>query len=284
MLRHMRHRKKRSSTFRFPGELWRRLYEHDIFTYTASLSYYTLLSFIPLIFIGIAVVGEVVGRNKAVTEQAVMLIRQLFPFMTTGIEKNIYGLVENRGLFGGIGLFTLLWCAHMVLAEGEKVTRKVFGVQKKRSLFLSQVVAWGIFLLSVVFFALSFFLGFFLRLVADDLLPPALLNTLGPFINSLFIKYIPAAMVMLTVAAAYKFLPQRDVPLPIAFTGGVSFAVLWEVAKKLFFIYVGKARYFSLIYGSLGTFMLFLLFVYYSALLFIIIAEVVACALDMNHR
>jgi len=44
----------------------------------------------------------------------------------------------------------------------------------------------------------------------------------------------------------------------------------------------GKAHYFSLIYGSLGALMMFLLFVYYSALLFIVIAEFVACTLDVK--
>lgn len=276
----MRQKKNSSSIIRFTKDIWIRLYEHDIFTYSASLSFYTLLSFIPLIFIGIAAAGEVIGRNVEITEQAIRWTRDLFPFMTGRMEENIYGLVDRRGLFGGIGVFTLLWTAHMVLAEGEKVVRMVFGVHNRRWLLLSHAIAWGIFLLSIVFFTFSFLFGLLIRLITDNLLPPPLLNIAGPLIDSFLIKYIPSVMVALTVTAAYKFLPQRKVPLLIAFAGGVSFALLWEVAKKLFFIYVGKASYFSLIYGSLGTLMMFLLFVYYSALLFIVIAELVACTLD----
>lgn len=280
----MRQKKKRSPAIRFIRDIWGRLYEHDIFTYSASLSFYTLLSFIPLIFIGIAAAGEVIGRNAEITEQAIRWAKDLFPFMTGRMEENIYGLVDRRGLFGGIGAFTLLWTAHMVLAEGEKVIRLVFGVRNRRWLLLSHAIAWGIFLLSIVFFTLSFLFGLFIRLITDNLLPPPLLTIAGPFIDSFLIKYIPPAMVALTVTAAYKFLPQRSVPLSVAFAGGVSFALLWEVAKKLFFIYVGKASYLSLIYGSLGTLMMFLLFVYYSALLFIVIAEFVACTLDMRKE
>lgn len=279
----MRQKKKRSPAIRFARDIWVRLYEHDIFTYSASLSFYTLLSFIPLIFIGIAAAGEVIGRNAEITEQAIRWTKDLFPFMTGRMEENIYGLVDRRGLFGGIGAFTLLWTAHMVLAEGEKVIRMVFGVRNRRWLLLSHAIAWGIFLQSIVFFTLSFLFGLFIRLITDNLLPPPLLTIAGPLIDSFLIKYIPPVMVALTVTAAYKFLPQRSVPLSVAFAGGISFAVLWEVAKKLFFIYVGKASYFSLIYGSLGTLMMFLLFVYYSALLFIVIAELVACTLDMKH-
>ncbi len=276
-------RNKRFSIFQFTKEIGKRLYEHDIFTYSASLSYYTLLSFIPLIFISIAGIGELIGRRSGVTEQAVVWVKGLFPFITAGMEKNIHGLVQNRGLFGGIGLFTLVWSAHMVLAEGELVIRKVFGVHKKRWLFLSHIIAWGIFLLSVIFCAASFILGLYLRLVADDVLPSSLLKILEPFINLFLIKYVPAIMVMITVTAAYKFLPQRKVPLSTAFIGGLSFAVLWELAKKLFFIYAAKVHYLSLIYGSLTTLMLFLFFVYYSALLFIVIAEFLACSLDMKE-
>lgn len=281
----MKLEKKRHPVFQFIKGMWHRLNEHDIFTYSASLSYYALLSFIPLMFIGIAAVGEVIGRNTEVTAEAVRGIKSLFPFMTGRMEEGIYGLVEKRGLFGGIGLVTLWWTAHMVLAEGEKVIRKVFGVHKKRWLFFSHAIAWGIFLLSIILFAISFLLGLYLRLVADNMLPINLLRILGPFIDTFLIKYIPAVLVALTVTTAYKLLPQRKVPLSTAFAGGVSFAVLWEVAKKLFFIYIGKAHYFSLIYGSLGALMMFLLFVYYSALLFIVIGEFVACTLDVKgHR
>ena len=103
---------------KFIRNMGNRLYKHDIFTYAASLSFYTLLSFIPLIFIAIAAVGEMAGRNRVVTEQAVQWANILFPFMTGRMEQSIYDIVNNRGLFGGIGLFTLAWSAHMVLAEG----------------------------------------------------------------------------------------------------------------------------------------------------------------------
>ena len=136
---------------KFIRNMGNRLYKHDIFTYAASLSFYTLLSFIPLIFIAIAAVGEMAGRNRVVTEQAVQWANILFPFMTGRMEQSIFDIVKNRGLFGGIGFFTLAWSAHMVLAEGEKVIREIFGVHQKRWLVFSHVIAWGIFLLSVTF-------------------------------------------------------------------------------------------------------------------------------------
>lgn len=276
----MKHKGKGHSIIKFTKNIWHRLNQHDIFTYSASLSFYMLLSFIPLLFISVALVGELIGRSSEVIQHAIEQAKDLFPFMTGRMEENIYGLIKKRRLFAGIGAFTLLWSAHMVLAEGEKVIRNVFGVQKRRWLLVSHAIAWGIFLLSVMFFALSFIFGLYLRLAKDNLLPPALLHLLGPFIDTFLIKFFPPVMVSLTVTAAYKFLPQRKVPLSIAFSGGVSFAVLWEVAKKLFFIYTENVKYLTLIYGSLTTMMFFLLFVYYSALLFIVIAEFVACTLD----
>lgn len=272
---------KGSMIIKFVRDIGNRLYKHDIFTYAASLSFYTLLSFIPLIFIAIAAVGEMAGRNRVVTEQAVQWANKLFPFMTGRMEQSIYDIVKNRGLFGGIGFFTLAWSAHMVLAEGEKVIREIFGVHQKRWLVFSHVIAWGIFLLSVTFFAASFLFGLYLY----HLLPTPALKAMGPFIDGLLIKYIPTVMAALTVATAYKLLPQRAVPLSVALIGGVSFAILWEIAKKLLLIYAGKAHYLSLIYGPLSTLMMFLFFVYYSALLFIIIAEFLACTLDIKeHR
>lgn len=265
---------------KFIKNMTNRLYKHDIFTYAASLSYYTLLSFIPLIFIAIAAVGEIVGKNKAITEQAIQWVSRLFPFMTGRMEQSIYDIVNNRGFFGGIGLFTLAWSAHMVLAEGEKIIREIFGVHQKRWVIFSHFIAWGIFLLSIIFFAASFLLG----MSINQLLPSPIIKQMGPFIDGVLIKYIPSVMAALTVSAAYKLLPQRPVPLSVALIGGALFAILWEVAKKILLIYAGKAHYVSLIYGPLSTLMMFLFFVYYSALLFIIIAEFLACSLDITEH
>ena len=279
----VKYRRKRFPVLKFVKGMWGRLREHEIITYAAALSFYMLLSIIPLLFIGIAAVGGVVGGSNETTVQLMKWVKDILPFITRSMEESIYGLMEKRELFGGIGLFVLLWTAHMVLAETEKVVRRIFGVQKKRWLFFSYIIAWGIFLLSITFLTISFLISLSFNLIKGSLIPPAVLTIVGPLIDNFLIKYIPAVMVILAVTSAYKFLPQRHVPLSLAAAGGVSFTILWEIAKRLFIIYMGSVKYFNVIYGSLGVLMIFLLFIFYSAVIFIFIAEVLACILDTKE-
>jgi membrane protein len=73
----------------------------------------------------------------------------------------------------------------------------------------------------------------------------------------------------------YKVAPAQPVPLWTALVGGVITAVLFEVAKHGFRWYVGLARQGTLgpASGSLGALILLLLWIYYSALVFILGAE-----------
>ncbi|MBI5682978.1 MAG: YihY/virulence factor BrkB family protein [Deltaproteobacteria bacterium] len=278
----VKYRRKNFSILKLVKLVSGRLFEHEIITYSAALAFYMLLSIIPLTFIGMAVIGEIIGENRDAAIQWLKWTTEVLPFIAGRMEESIYGLIEKKGFLGSIGILSLLWTAHMVLAEGEKVIRKIFGVEKKRWLAFSYIIAWGIFLLSIIFFTVSFLLGLFLKLIRDNLLPHVFVTLLSPFIESFLVRYAPPVMVAITVTAAYKFLPQRKVPISLAFAGGISFAILWEIAKKLFFIYMGSVSYLNLIYGSLGTLMMFLLFVFYSALLFIFIAEVLTGILDVR--
>jgi membrane protein len=57
--------------------------------------------------------------------------------------------------------------------------------------------------------------------------------------------------------------------------GGLILAILWEMAKHLFSNYVTTVAIYSRLYGSLLFVVLFLLWTYYSALLFLFGAEIV---------
>ena len=73
----------------------------------------------------------------------------------------------------------------------------------------------------------------------------------------------------------YRYLPQRPPPWRHAFIGGLILAILWEMAKHLFSNYVTTLAVYSRLYGSLLFVVLFLLWTYYSALLFLFGAEIV---------
>jgi len=61
-----------------------------------------------------------------------------------------------------------------------------------------------------------------------------------------------------------------------AFAGGILCAALWEGAKRLFAWYVGSVAQVNVIYGSLGTLVVGLIYVHLCASLFLFAAEFAA--------
>jgi membrane protein len=78
------------------------------------------------------------------------------------------------------------------------------------------------------------------------------------------------------VSALYLILPNTKVPLKHALLGGLLTTVLLEIAKHLFTLYMLTAAVrYGAIYGSLTSVVIFLLWVFYAASIFLIGGEVV---------
>jgi len=91
-----------------------------------------------------------------------------------------------------------------------------------------------------------------------------------------FIRFVvPFFIMFVTVALLYILLPKKRVAFRHAFSGALFTAVFLEAAKHLFTLYVVNVFRLGTIYGPLSAFVIFLLWVFYSACIFLIGAEVV---------
>ena len=81
----------------------------------------------------------------------------------------------------------------------------------------------------------------------------------------------------------YRYLPRRRVRPGAALAGAVLASVLWEVAKRLFRLYVRSVAVYGQIYGPLGVLIAFVMFVYYTCVVFVLGACYVA-AMETRRR
>src|SRR5262249_61024066 len=87
----------------------------------------------------------------------------------------------------------------------------------------------------------------------------------------------PALLVVIS-----RFVPNRRIRWSSVLVGGLATAVLWESAKQAFRWYIQKVGVYSAVYGSLGVTIALMMWVYYSAIVFIIVAALIR-SLD-EHR
>jgi membrane protein len=75
--------------------------------------------------------------------------------------------------------------------------------------------------------------------------------------------------------ALYRFVPNRRVRWASVLIGAAATAVLWESAKQAFRWYIQSVGIYSAVYGSLGVTIALMMWVYYSAMVFIIGAALI---------
>jgi membrane protein len=81
----------------------------------------------------------------------------------------------------------------------------------------------------------------------------------------------------------YRYVPYRRVRVVPALAGGLLASLLWEVAKQLFRLYIRRVGLYDQIYGPLGVLVAVVMFVYYSAIVFVFGAAYVA-SLDARRH
>jgi hypothetical protein len=96
------------------------------------------------------------------------------------------------------------------------------------------------------------------------------------FSHLLFGYLIPFLIVVLFAMAVYRIIPTRKISLISAVIGIVVFAVLMEMAKHFFTWYASHYTRYNVIFGSLETVVILVIWVFYVALIFLFCAELIA--------
>lgn len=242
----------------------------------AAIAYYTAFSMAPLLLLVIAVAGMAFGDHaarSAVMEQIAALVG------TRGAEAVQTVLAGAQGKNGGIvsatlGIIMVLVGATTVFGELQRDLDRIWKIDTPGSGLLKTL---RIRLLS---FGLVLGMGFLLMV---SLIVSAAIAMLGHHLGESFpgqevlLQTINAAFSLLVTsllfATIYKLLPSTTVLWRDVWVGGTFTAALFTVGKLLIGIYIGRTALASS-FGAAGAFLVLLVWIYYSAQIFLFGAEV----------
>ena len=242
----------------------------------ASLAYYAFFSIFPLLLVFIAV-GSFFVNQDVVTAQLVSLLKGVLPGVEEVIIANIERVLNLRGAVTFFALVTLTWSATSVFNILAKNINRAFpqadipNFLKGRLLALLMVL--GLVLLMLLSFAASTLSG---------LIPAIDIPLDGRALHETFLWQVgaflvPVGMNMLMFWALYQWVPMMEVNRKASLIGGLLAGVSWELLNNIFTWYLssGLSRY-SLVYGSLGTIVALLFWIYLTATLTLIGAHLTA--------
>jgi membrane protein len=249
--------------------------DDDALSHGAAIAYYTIFSIAPVLVIVIAIAGLFFGHDAA--EGAI--VDQLRGLMGQQAAEAMQTAVKSASSHGAgivatvVGLGTLVLTASGVFSEmqsslniiwkAEPRTSAATRLVKARLLSLGLIMALGFLLLvslviSAGLQAMGTWMGGFLpgwRILAEGL--------------NLLISF---SLIAVLFGAIYKILPDKKIDWRDVAIGGIATSVLFSIGKYLIGLYIGSSAIASS-YGAAGALAVVLVWIYYSAQIFLFGAE-----------
>lgn len=251
--------------------------EDNVPLLAAALAYYTMFSLAPLLIIAIAIVGAIFGQQAAQGE----IVGQIQGLVGKQGAEFIQSMIQNAskpGSGGGvatfIGIVVLIFGASGVFGQLQAALNTIWEVKPKpgravksflqaRFLSFAMVLVIGFLLLvSLVLSAvLSGISGYFGAFLPGSIVIGRILNFVISF-----------GIITLLFASIYRFLPDVHVPWKNLWVGAAVTSLLFNLGKFLLGVYLGNSTVGSA-YGAAGSFVVILIWVFYSAQILLFGAE-----------
>lgn len=242
----------------------------------AALAYYTVFSIAPLLVIVIAAAALIFGQDAAqaaIIGQASGLIGENG---ATAIESMLASAQKPREgmIAGALGIVILIVGATSVFAELETNLNRVWKVEPDKGSGLwhflrTRLLAFGMVLaigfLLIVSLAVGAGLAAWGRYWSGWFGGLEILLQAADFVVSVTVITVLFAMI-------YKFIPRAPIRWRDVWIGALVTSLLFSLGKFLIGIYIGKAGVESS-YGAAGALAVILIWVYYSAQIFLLGAE-----------
>ena len=265
-----------------PGgwELLKRTFQrwsaHEAPRLGAALAYYSMLSLAPLMVLVVAIVGLVFGENAAAAQVANQVRDMVGDQGASAIQALVWNARSSPagGLASTIGIATLLFGASSVFAELRAILNLVWEADKPARVDVLTMLRHRFFS-----FGMVLAVGF---LLIVSLTISAMLAAAGKY----FSQWLPVpadaldalnflvsfAVTTGAFALLYKYVPVVRIAWNDVWIGAFATALMFTVGKTLIGLYLGRASFGSA-YGAAGSLIVVIVWVYYSAQIFIFGAE-----------
>jgi membrane protein len=257
-------------------------HSHDL-TFASSIAYYALLSLFPFFLLAFSIIGSVTSTEA--DRQAVLhFVLKYFPQKFSFVDDQLNALQQARFRLGVAGSLLMTWAAMGVFGAITSAVNHAWGVEKQPSFLKHKLISFVMLLLASVLLVVGLILVSAVNVVEARwfaevvTLTPVLLK-----LQSIALKWASMAIFILVVGLVFYFVPNAQVRFRDVWVGAVVTGLLWRGAFAGFSFYVRDMSRFS-VHGSIAAVVVFLVWIYISAVILLYGVEVTAANARMRRR
>jgi len=260
------------------------IYHGNHLTFASSIAYYSLLSLFPFFLLVFSIIASVTSSESDRTAVLNFVLRYFprqFPFVTTQLDA----LKEAPIPLGVAGSVLMVWAAMGVFGAITSAVNHAWGVEKMPSYFRHKLISFVMLVASGVLLLGGLLLVTAINVAESSWFAAVLVRVPALVaLQSLAIKWATTATFIFVVGLVFYFVPNAKVRFRDVWVGAVLTGVLWRGALAGFSIYVRDLSRFS-VHGSIAAVVVFLVWVYISAIILLYGVEVTAAYARLRrHR
>ncbi len=251
------------------------LYNSEGLTHAASIAYYALLSFFPIMLLALSVLGEMTS-DAGERDTVVRFIFRYFPRQFDFISGQVEALSTSRVTFGFWGIVALVWASLGVFNAVTSAVNHAWAVEKRRSFLGHRLIGFLMMVSAGLVLMLGLVIASLVRIAETRLGEAFTRAPLLDWLSGLLASYVATLLLIGCVALIFYFIPNTKVRFRDVWPGAILVGVLWRAAFLLFSWYASDLATWNVIHGSIAAVVVFMLWIYVSAVILIYGVEMTA--------
>ncbi|AXJ01106.1 membrane protein [Cyclonatronum proteinivorum] len=250
--------------------------DDNMMLHAAGLAFYTIFSLAPLLILVIAFTGFIFGEQAASGQLSLYMEEVIGAELANTVQNFVNAVSQTgQGTFATItSTIVLIFAATTVLTQLKESLNTIWDVDKSKRqpikmFFINRLLGF----LLIIIFSLLLISTFFIS---------TLVSFISPFLEEIFpagirIYFIINGFIFLSISTIlfsiiYRLLPDIQVRWSDVLPGAFITSVLFLLGRTAVSFYLSNAAMAST-YGAAGSFVIFLIWVYYNVMVIFLGAE-----------
>ena len=255
--------------------LWSRINHDRLTTSSAELAYTTILALVPLTTVIFSLLSAFPMFDEVSQSLKQLIYSNLVPTASDTIQNYLEQFIANTKKMTFVGIIGLMVTSLLLINSINNALNRIWRTKRKRSFMYNLTMYWTILTLGPILVGSSVAVSsyiFSLKWLSNAASGDLLLSTL-PFIISVVGFWL-----------LYSIIPTESIPFKEAAVGALVAAILFEIGKRAFALYVTSFPTYQLIYGVVSSIPIMLVWIYCSWCIVLFGAEFAATLADYNKQ
>jgi len=259
------------------------IYHSNDLTFASSIAYYALLSLFPFFLLALSILASVTG-NDVDRASVLDFVLRYFPRQFEFVNTQLRAMQDAGVRLGIFGSVLMVWAAMGVFGAITSAVNHAWGVEKQPSYLKHKLMAFMMLIAASLLLLVGLLLVSAINVAEARWFAVILTRAPGLLLlQGWAIKSASTIIFIVLVGLIFYFVPNAAVRFRDGWVGAILTGLLWRIALAGFSRYVRDLNRFS-VHGSIAAVVVFLVWVYISAVILLYGVEVTAAYARLRRR